>query len=124
MVIGADVTVGENTVIERSVIGDGCRIGASVTIVDSYMWAGSEVHDRARLEGAVLASRAMATTPAGEFYTSHYYCTGESGEVIFIFCRSPVFLFLFLFLLVCYMLCCMSVGTPPRGRTQGCLPPT
>ncbi|CAM9472599.1 unnamed protein product [Ectocarpus sp. 13 AM-2016] len=64
VVIGADVTVGENTVIERSVIGDGCRIGQGVTLVDSYMWAGSEVGDGARVEGAIVASRAMAKTPA------------------------------------------------------------
>ncbi|CAN0388664.1 unnamed protein product, partial [Ectocarpus fasciculatus] len=66
VVIGADVTVGENTVIERSVVGDGCRIGQGVTLVDSYMWAGSEVGDGARVEGAIVASRAMAKTPAGE----------------------------------------------------------
>ena len=65
MVIGADVTVGENTVIEKSVVGDGCRIGSGVTITDSYIWAGAEVGDGAKLEGAVVASRAMAKTPAG-----------------------------------------------------------
>lgn len=64
--IGEDVTVGENTVIERSVIGEGCRIGAGVRIVDSYLWAGAEVEDGASLVGAILASRAMAKTPAGE----------------------------------------------------------
>lgn len=69
MVIGADVTVGENTVIERSVVGDGCRIGQGVTIVDSYLWAGAEVGDGARIEGAIVASRAMAKTPAGERMT-------------------------------------------------------
>lgn len=34
--------------------------------MDSYMWAGSEVGDGARIEGAIVASRAMAKTPAGE----------------------------------------------------------
>lgn len=63
--IGADVVVGENAVIDRSVIGDGCRIGDGATIVDSYVWAGAEVGSRASVEGAVVASRAMAKTPAG-----------------------------------------------------------
>lgn len=66
MVIGADVTIGENTLIRRSVIGDGCKIGAGVTISDSYMWAGSVVEDGAKLQGAVVASRAMAKNPAGK----------------------------------------------------------
>lgn len=65
MVIGADVTVGENSEIKRSVIGDGCRIGANVFIEDSYIWSGAEVEDGARLTGAVVASRAMAKTHAG-----------------------------------------------------------
>lgn len=63
--IGADVKVGENSEINRSVIGDGCRIGANVFIEDSYVWAGAIVEDGARLTGAIVASRAMAKTPAG-----------------------------------------------------------
>lgn len=65
VVIGADVTVGENSEIKRSVIGDGCRIGANVLMEDSYVWSGTEVEDGARLTGAVLASRAMAKSHAG-----------------------------------------------------------
>ena len=65
MVIGADVSVGEDAVIERSVIGDGCRVGVGAKIVDSYVWAGAEVGDGASVEGAIVASRAMAETPAG-----------------------------------------------------------
>lgn len=66
MVIGAGVTVGEKCVIEQSVIGEGCRIGAGVRIVDSYLWAGAVVEDNAHLEGAIVASQAMAKTHAGE----------------------------------------------------------
>ncbi|CAM9714743.1 unnamed protein product [Ascophyllum nodosum] len=65
VVIGADVSVGEDAVIERSVIGDGCRVGVGAKIVDSYVWAGAEVGDGASVEGAIVASRAMAETPAG-----------------------------------------------------------
>ncbi|GAC1595142.1 MAG: hypothetical protein NVS3B28_26290 [Candidatus Velthaea sp.] len=57
--IGKDCRIAPDAVVgPYSVIGDGCEIGAGAVVEDSLLWAGVMVEPGARLEWAIVASRA------------------------------------------------------------------
>lgn len=53
--IGAGLSIGSDSKVEKAVVGRGCRIGSNVEIVNSYVWDGAVVGDNARLDGAIVA---------------------------------------------------------------------
>jgi mannose-1-phosphate guanylyltransferase len=53
-VIGRNSTVEADAVIERSVLLDGCAVGASARLVNSILSGGVKVEPRAELDGAVV----------------------------------------------------------------------
>ena len=48
--------IGGGAVVERSVIGDGARIGAGAEVVDCVVWPGCAVEPGVRVEGEVVIS--------------------------------------------------------------------
>ena len=58
VVIGAGTTVGPATFISRSVLGNDCRIGSRVRLVDAYIWDGVVVGDDVVVETSILCSGA------------------------------------------------------------------
>ena len=57
--IGAYTTIGENSVIKKSVIGRNCIVGKGVTIVNSYLWEGVQVKDGASIDHSIICNRAV-----------------------------------------------------------------
>jgi translation initiation factor eIF-2B subunit epsilon len=55
-VVGGASSIGERTTVESSVIGRGCKIGAGVTIVGSYLWDNVTVEDGASLNGCICCN--------------------------------------------------------------------
>lgn len=55
-VIGANTSVGANSIIRQSVIGRNCKIGANVTITESYIWEGCVIEDGVTIDKSIVCN--------------------------------------------------------------------
>ncbi|VFQ70966.1 unnamed protein product [Cuscuta campestris] len=53
-VIGKGTTIGNNSVISNSVVGEGCKIGSNVSIDGCYIWQNVTVEDECQLKHAIV----------------------------------------------------------------------
>ena len=69
MVVGSGTTIGPNSSVESSVIGQDCQIGANVTIKNSIIWGHVVIEDGCLIENALIADNcvigANSVLPAG-----------------------------------------------------------
>lgn len=63
-VIGHGSTIGNNTVISNSVVGEGCSIGSNVSIEGCYIWNNVTVEDGCILRHAMVCDGVMLKTGA------------------------------------------------------------
>jgi len=53
-IIGQDVSIRDNVLIENSVIGRNCKIAEGAHIVDSVIWSGNTIDSDARISGSIV----------------------------------------------------------------------
>jgi translation initiation factor eIF-2B subunit epsilon len=58
-VLGKDTSIGDGSVVSRSIIGRRCQIGKNVTIRNSYIWDDVVVRDGATIDRAIIANEAV-----------------------------------------------------------------
>lgn len=84
VVLGAGVSVGENSLIRGSVIGANCHIGADVLIEDAYVWANGRIENGCRVYASLIADgvhlRPHTTVNRGCLITSNV-TLGPRAEV-------------------------------------------
>lgn len=52
--IGKGSSIGNNTIVLNSVVGDGCKIGSNITIDGCYIWNNVTIEDGCKLRHAIL----------------------------------------------------------------------
>ncbi|PWA43769.1 Armadillo-type fold [Artemisia annua] len=62
--IGKGSSVGDNTIISNSIIGDGCKIGSDVSIDGCYIWRNVTIEDGCKLKHSILCDGVVVKSGA------------------------------------------------------------